>query len=248
MKFTLKKSPINELILGVQYKNPTLSCNDIVKIYDLFKNEYPEIQELPSLPSITEGCDIPQLKVSNNFTSRKHFISNKKDHLIQIQTDRILFNWRKGSEDDTYPRFEKVYYFFSEILKKINTNIKNEHLYNQYELSYINHILLQEFALKNYELNSILNILNAAHSYRNITFEYSIPYENIGGALSVSLKSAFRKHDKEKLFVLEMTCRGFSEANIKKWFLMAHKNLLNYFSSILTDKAKQVWGFTTEDS
>ena len=249
MAYILKKSPINELILGVQYENPALDCNDIIRIYDLFKNEYPEIQELSPLPSIIENKDTPaQLKILNNFTSRKHFISKNKDHLMQVQTDRILFNWRKENNSDTYPRFDKVYSFFSEIINKINKNIKNKPSYNQYELSYIDHIFLQEFELSNYELNSILNIIKTNHTYRNITLEYSIPRENIGGVLSVSIKSAIRKDDKEKLFVLEMTCRGFSPVNIEKWFSIAHENLLNYFSEIMTDKAKSVWKFEPENS
>lgn len=248
MRYTFEHSPVNELVLGVQYEGPAFTINDEINIYSDLKNAYPVISEVPPLPAVVENTDAPQTqKILNNWVSRKHFISPDKDRLIQIQPDRILFNWRKENQTDQYPRFETVYTVFREILSGAEKHKEPNRQRNQYEMTYVDHVSLKSFTLDNYDVSSIFNIVRGGRAYKNLLLNYSYPDSSVGGAVTASLKSGMRRDSKERIIVIEATCRGFlADIKVDDWFLRAHDALLDHFSDIITDKAKSVWGFREE--
>ncbi len=245
-----ENSPVNEVIFGMQFDGPILSINSVMEIIDIFKIDYPEITEHPPLPSIVESPNKPKTqRMLNTFYSRKHIIHKGKNKLIQVQPDRLLFNWRKEDTTEDYPHYDVVYKLFAQIVetisKKVNKDIGKK--INQYEFTYVNHIYLNEFGMNEYEPSNIFNIIQQKYQLKDINLEYSIPQEDIGGVLNTSIKSAKNKNDNRKLFVLENTCRGFSSStSMNKWFSSAHKILFDNFVNIITAKAKNIWGYSEE--
>ncbi len=248
MKYTFMKSPVNELVLGVQYEGPVFSINEQIEIYDIFRNDYPEIAEAPPLPSIVEDPNAPQSqRILNDWVSRKHFISRQRDRLIQVQPDRLLFNWRKEAADNTYPRFDVVFDAFSSILRTVNEHFNKEPAHNQYEMTYVDHIAMKSFNMELFDITDIFSLLQPGIPYKSISIDYSIPHEEVGGVVNASMKTGIRKDTKDKIVVLESTCRGFSPAlTLNQWFSTAHTLLLEHFLAIITDKAKTAWGFKEE--
>lgn len=247
MQINLKKSPLNELILGIQFDDPVLTTNHIVEIIENLKPQYSELSEHPPLPLIIESPDKPKTqRLLNRFASRIHIIHNDKTKLVQVQPDRILFNWRKTAEDSVYPKFIMIYEEFKKIMKSIDKKLSID-LYNrinQFEFTYIDHIYLEDFNIDSYQLNEILNIFEYKSIIKELNFEFSIPKVDIGGVLNTSIKSAKNKIDSRKLFVVENTCRGFiSDDSIDSWFNKSHDILIENFINIITDKAKEIWQY-----
>jgi uncharacterized protein (TIGR04255 family) len=245
-----ENSPVNEVIFGMQFDGPILSTNSVMEIIDIFKIDYPEITEHPPLLSIVESPNKPKTQgMLKTFHSRKHIIHKGKNKLIQVQSDRLLFNWRKEDTTEDYPHYDVVYKLFAQIVETISKKVNKEiaKKINQYEFTYINHIYLNEFGMNEYEPSDIFNIIQQKHQLKDINLEYSIPQEDIGGVLNTSIKSAKNKNDNRKLFVLENTCRGFSSStSMNMWFSSAHKILLDNFVNIITVKAKNIWKYSEE--
>lgn len=248
MKYTFERSPVTEVVLGVQYDRPVFSINDEVDIYVKFREDYPQIEEVPPLPSVIEAPDTPQTaQVLKNWASRKHFISPQRDRLVQIQPDRILFNWRKEGQQNNYPRFKVVLDNFMRILSVAEADTDRRQAHNQYEMSYIDHIPLKSFDLEYYDISAVFDIMTPGPSYKNISVSYSVAHEEVGGVLNSSIKSGLRRDTKERIFVFEATCRGFHNGTtVDNWFVAAHNLLLEHFHSIISSKAKSAWGFKEE--
>ncbi len=247
MSIEFKNSPLNEVIFGIQLKEPLLTSNHIIDIINIFKSNYPEISEHPTLPAIVENPNKPNtLKQLSFFSSRKHLIHKEKNKLIQIQPDKLWLNWRKEENSSPYPRFKIIFNEFkkiiNDIIEMIDFNFYTE--INQFEFTYIDHIYLDLFNIDSYQLSHILNICKYDAQMKNFNIEYSIPQENIGGTLNTSIKSAKNKINDRKLFVFENTCRGYRTADsIDAWFKNAHEILIKNFLNILSDKAKDIWGY-----
>jgi uncharacterized protein (TIGR04255 family) len=75
---------------------------------------------------------------------RVWFISKDDTCLVQLQPDRLLFNWREGMSKKAYPRFKKIAAKFRPIFDKykkfVRANKLGELQVVQTELTYINHI------------------------------------------------------------------------------------------------------------
>ncbi|WP_324779905.1 TIGR04255 family protein [Thiobacillus sedimenti] len=143
--------PLNEVVLGVQF-SPVKGYQQIYagEVRNLFKSEYPQVQEQPPLPPEFEafGLSSPSAKI-NLVTGATHdrfwFLTPLGDELIQFQQDRLLHNWRKvGDETNPYPRFEAMLDRFRSELERLQAYMGGFSApalaINQCEISYINHI------------------------------------------------------------------------------------------------------------
>lgn len=245
MGVVFKNTPLNEVILGIQLKGPVLSVHDIYELISLLKSEYTLVSEHPPIPSIIESPDKAKTQMLlKDFASRKQLLHNEKHKVIQIQADRLLFNWRKESEESVYPKFDKIYLEFKHLLGLISDKVKENlsaHI-NQYEFTYVDHIYLESFGIEEYEIDRILNVFSCGKTVKDLHIEYSLPKKELGGVLNVSVRSAKHKTDNRKLFVLENTCRGFSvHENMDNWFYRAHDSLLDNFVEMTTEQAKKIW-------
>jgi len=118
---------------------------------------------------------------------------------------------------------------------------------NQYEYTYIDHVYLESFGIDEYEIDKILNIFSCRKTVKDLHIEYSLPKEELGGVLNVLVRTAKNKKDNRKLFVIENTCRGYSNhGGMDDWFESAHQVLLDNFLDITTEQAKKVWAYQEE--
>lgn len=146
--------PLNEVVMGVQFGPPKgYSQVRAGEVWQLFKSDYPVVQERDSLPPSFETFGVPRPGnaapglsfVSGALHDRFWFIRASGDELIQFQQDRLLHNWRKvGDQTNEYPRFEKmIERFRAELLalERYTATLAPQALViNQCEISYINHI------------------------------------------------------------------------------------------------------------
>lgn len=239
-KLYLKKAPLVEMLLGVQFGSQTLSLPTIFSFYNEIKNNFPVIQEHPVTPNVIEHLDKPtEVSLLSGFHSRKFFISTDDSKLIQLQPNRINFNWRKRKDNDAYPRFIPVYSEFSDLYTKLLKISKEGVVANQYEIAYINHISLDDF---HNNPSNILSTLQFSSSLGNINLNYTIPKKEMGGSLTVTIQKGKRIDDNREILIFNVSLRGFSDkVDIKLWFDQAHEVLIDHFNGSITKEAKTKW-------
>lgn len=246
-KVIFENSPLSELVIGVQYKSPIISNDKIFSYYAThLKDEFPNISEHPRLPSVVEDASknpIPTVIGGNE--TRKFFHHRKGEKLIQLQNNKFLFNWKKTDDLSQYPHFDNVFSEFSKRFKELNKICDFEQEIDQYELTYQDHILVEEFMNYNsgYELEDIFSKIKFPQSIKSINSFFSIGNTRINGALNVKIQSAIRNNDQKKLIVFETTCRGYDNSgDMGNWYEIAHDILINFFLNNITEKAKKIWG------
>lgn len=146
--------PLNELVLGAQFSPiPGYSTVDAGVIWELFRSEFPIVQEQPPLSPQFEtfgGGASPGVQIQFGpmiSPMRLWFVTEQGDHLLQFQPDRLLLNWRQNGEG-TYPRYEQIAAVFHECLCKLRDHVLAAKGYeldiNQIEITYINIIPVED--------------------------------------------------------------------------------------------------------
>ncbi len=244
MKLEFTNAPVAEVVIGVQFKGAPIPIDLLFQVYNQFTEKYPVIQEHPPLnPFVEKASGIPDSSFLPGFFSRKFFINKTNDKLIQIQQDRLLFNWRRKEDQEQYPHFKVVLADFMEVYNFINSKVQLDGQLKQYEVTYWDQINIEEFGRSDYNPKGALKILSIDSEINGIDVQYSIPNSEMGGNLRVGLRQGVRNSDMKKIILLETTMRGFSDKiPIAEWCDKAHNQLLTYFDSIITDNAFKKWG------
>ncbi len=160
--------PLNEVVVGVQFEPiQNFSAVKLGEVYGLYSAEFPTVEEHPPLePRIETFGGLrgsPQVSVAIGpppIRPRLWFASEDDDHLLQVQEDRLMLNWRKRSSGGTYPHFEGVLKKFESSLSKLGTYFsKNGETLkiNQAEVTYVNILPVDEFS----EIGDWIGIVNS---------------------------------------------------------------------------------------
>lgn len=255
--------PIHELVLGVQFSAPKgYSSCDNSKVWELYKAEYPLLQEVPPLEQQYEIFGRRQQKEHSIMFNvgvphhRLWFKSLDECSLIQFQKDRLLHNWRKLDHTEVeYPRYSRVSHdFFKEITlleELFDRNWKQSLEINQCEMTYINHIDVPlEASVWETLVKWIEPFSNLKIEYDEIQLSMSKVIKDIEDApyarLNTDISIDDIGEDKIRIF-LNLTMRGKPKTyyleDVKYFFEEAHALLSNQFEKITTRFAKESWGY-----
>lgn len=247
---SFKKPPVNEVVCGMRFR-PTdkLRIPHFGLLWDKFRADYPILQHA-QIMSTTKG-EIPIDKATGLPIPRVWFINNSDDQLVQFQTDRFYFNWRKRKSD--YPRYNHVISSFETVLKTVKDLFKDFDLGAfepiEYELSYINHIpqgmgwktitdLSEVFS--DFVWNKPTKRFLPNPEKVGWAAEFSFPEQK--SHLLISLKQAIRIEDEWPLIVYELKANGIDSDNaIGAWFDSAHELIVRSFTDLTTDKMHKIW-------
>jgi uncharacterized protein (TIGR04255 family) len=253
--------PINEVVFGIQFKPLNLKSPHIGFFWEkLTKEEYPEYKEMPTLPHIVEPFDSPNVLPSpfaiESFElpplPRLFFINKIRNHLIQIQPDRFLQNWRKLRNEDNYPRYDNLFPQFVssyELFKSftIEQNL-GELKPDQYELTYVNHIPRGEAWRSLKDIDKIFPEFQCKTEGRFLNEPEDVSWRKVfrlpdkKGRLHVSLQLATSKELKDQIMVFNLTVRGFAPDNMSEWFGMAHEAIVRGFADLTNDTIQStIW-------
>jgi uncharacterized protein (TIGR04255 family) len=259
-----RNPPLIEVVCGIQFQEmERFSSVHFGQFYDRIKSEYPQsedhaplseihetgqAQPVPSQPQI-EVMDLPPLR-------RVFFVTEKGDFLYQLQVSRFLANWRKLQPSDNYPRFSEAFSRFVrgwrallDFLASIGRGCPQA---NQYELTYINHILegAEPFPAG---IRHYIPVFSWTHEATNgflpaprtgaARLQYELPDKS--GMLHVSINHGFRVSDKKSLVIMELTARGSASRDWREmdaWFELAHEWIVRGFTHLTSSQAHQEWG------
>lgn len=257
-----RRPPINEVVCGAAFEDlSVLRAPLISPLFQTFGEEFVKYQERPLLPLALEraqgqprevqitASDVPPLP-------RMWLLDESENQVIQIQSNRFLYNWKRVGTEDGYPKFdaviakfEKVYSAFVKFMDQLGEGTV---VPIQYELQYVNHLPQGEGWETLADLVSVFPDIGWRKSNRKIEpprlFRWQATFDlpDDSGGLHVTVKSGTRATDGSQLLIFDLLARGMatdtSSQMMRDWFELAHDSVVEAFLD-LTDPAfrKKQW-------
>jgi uncharacterized protein (TIGR04255 family) len=196
---------------------------------------------------------------------RLWFVREDDSELIQFQSNRFLYNWRRYGQSAIYPRYENVRERFFIELEALNTFIKNNKIgsieTNQCEISYVNHIHVMNAVQHRIHLDDILRCFRAGDIGAKLSSGHNIDFEDIRlsmrsvvsdnsnrepvGRLHIEAEPAVEP-DGTPIIRLALTVRGNPLApslqGAADFFDMGREAIVRSFTSITTQQMHDMWG------
>jgi len=254
--------PVAETLLSVQFDRlPALRTAHFGLYWGEIHHRFPASEEHGELPSVIERSPDQlqppmgvQFEVFEAPPTRFWFVDKLGTELIQLQRDRFIKNWRKVGDVDTYPRYERVREGFDRDFEGFAGFVSRHRLgslrVNQYEVSYINHIVAGEGWESHKDVEEVFTVWKQPRSAdpgqtEDLMFRARFPIADdtggFAGRLYVTLQSARRLSDGAPMFVLELTARGHANDH-SDFFDLGRRWIVKSFAELTTPKMHKIWG------
>lgn len=257
--------PVVETVLGLQFV-PMKEFS--IQHYGLFwakiRGDYPKfLPQIPIAPAIEdfEGRTTQRQKISISFTEnladiRGWYLDKSETRLIQVQSDRFLYNWKKVVGTEVYPQFDKIEPEFEKEWESFCSFLSQENLHlpelTQCEVTYVNHIEIKKGWESFGEFHKVFSPWSGKFSGsflsnpEKITFNITFVIPNKKGRLHISAIPAIRRKDGQEIIKVELTARGKPENStidgIKEWFNVGHEWIVRGFTDLTTPHMHEtVW-------
>lgn len=256
--------PLVETAIGVQFEPipqlPLFFGNFISQQADVV-----EVETKAPLDPVIEriGGKAPERQggielMSHPPTPRYWLFNEDKSELLQLQHDRLIWNWRKTSSNDEYPRFDIVFAKFASRFQDFiqyarQHSIPNFQI-NQCEITYVNQIGPEcEQVLEHRKASKVFRSLADFDDGRLPKLEFtkfacSHLLENEDGEfigrLHIVAEPIFLKG--EESFSLKLVARGRPKSSefedLKSFFDIGHEAIVTSFAAYTTREMHKEWG------
>jgi len=225
------------------------------------RSEYPKFELRPpvlgQIETFGESHDEAEAVFELNLNQppvRIWFIHGKANRLIQLQNDRLIFNWRKVTGDEKYPKFDecirgefqKEWIRFREFLDSQSIPAPTV---TQCEISYINQIPGASWST----LKALVSALNEWPGSKRNGFlpipedlQFNTRYVIAGhGRLHVQLQPAIRTVDGKIIIQLTLTARGEPRSSdtegLMQWFDIGREWIVRGFTEFTSEEMHKSW-------
>ena len=169
------RPPVVETAVGIQFDGlvgyTSLSAADF---WADLRHDYPAVEERPPLEPAFETFGpsdsrmaVPRFEmVTGAIQPRFFFVSKDESELVQLQKDRLHYNWRRTEKGETYPRYthvrEQLELNLERLLAWAERNRLGQIVPTQCEAVYVNRIPLVDAGGKHCGLSFIFPWLNGS--------------------------------------------------------------------------------------
>jgi uncharacterized protein (TIGR04255 family) len=245
VKFT--NPPLSEVSFSVEFSAHDLASVHQGLYWQTIRSEFPTYFDRPPIPSPLANTltftNLPPLR-------RVWYESSDRHQLIQLQSDRFIYNWRRLDSDHEYPSFEVIFPLFLGHWQKFETwwqsEIGRAIQPMGYSLTYTNEIG-QGYGWSGAEdHHKIFTLFNpqsiSIPNTRLFNVNLEIDLGNNIGILAINLYEAINNTTNSKVAYLELTAITDSPSDPTAWFKQAHSSIIDNFLVLITTQAKQDWG------
>jgi uncharacterized protein (TIGR04255 family) len=263
-----RKPPVNEVILSSQFEPlPLMRAVHIGTFWEKIRTRYPRTEEHPPVEPTIEMYGTPKLLrpevrlelVDQIKVPRIWMLDSSGAHLVQVQTDRLIQNWRQVDGVGDYPRYPAVRAQFGETHAAFAQFVAAESLgeiaFNQCEVTYVNHILPCAVWENHSQIGEVFALWNPGYSEMplplqeaaSVTTRTVLRNESGGtfGRLHLSIQSVYRVSDEMPMFLLSLVVRGApvsdGPAGVFDFFDRAREWIVRSFATVTTSKMHEVW-------
>lgn len=259
-----RSPPVSEVALSVQFEDIPLQLVQLGLLWQRFRVSYPLTEQHHPIAGVIEQFaeekppkSVMQLVSSQIPPIRFWFLSEDGSHLVQVQNDRFVRNWR-GSGDQ-YPRYEVLRSAFKEDYSIFENFLKDEGVAppnpTQCEITYVNNIVAGKGWEHHGEAHKVFEVcslpdLESEPEPEDFGFalRYMIPDEQGApiGRLRVTVSSAHRTKDKTPLFVMTMIARGKLKGeginSVVAFHDLGRAWIVKRFAALTTAQMHEIWG------
>jgi uncharacterized protein (TIGR04255 family) len=262
------KPPVNEVILSAQFEPLTLMrAVHVGTFWETVRARFPRTEEHPPLEPTIEQFGAPRLQrhpvrlelLNDIKVPRIWMLDPSGAHLLQVQTDRLIQNWRQVDGIGDYPRYPFVKAQFEESHSAFERFVANENLgtitFNQCEVTYINHILPCQCWDSHSQIGEVFAFWNPGHSEApmplqeaaSVTTRTVLLNERGDGfaRLHLAIQSVYRIPDEVPMFLLSLTVRGAPLGEglpgVLAFFDQGREWIVRSFATITTAAMHKVW-------
>ena len=254
-----RRPPLVEVVLGVQFeKLKEWNSLDACGIRDVFRSEFPNYEEHPPLEPRFETFGglrptAPKLSLKlapQVIKPRLWLTSSDGSHLVQIQDDRFVLNWRR-TDDAEYPHFEGILPHFERCLKDFEgysvQKFKKPLAITQCDLTYVNIVETNEFS----EGAKYLKLAPAfVDELESLKSTYSTVIKDTGGEsyarLRGDLATVFFEDGNRSGFQLDLSVMGSPKNETLEaatsFLCEAREKIVYEFEKLTTPQAQESWG------
>jgi uncharacterized protein (TIGR04255 family) len=262
--------PVSEVVLSIQFAAlPTMRSVHAGLYWKEIRKQYPKPSEQAPIapafetfggtPTPAQTFQIQTLLVPP--MPRHWFETERGEHLLQLQPDRIIHNWRQRNPEMPYPRYELIRRQFASEVAKLEALFRKERVGeirpNHCEVTYINTISLPDGLNPHHHLDRITplwtskvsepfapELENATIQTRYILKRQDSPY----GRVYVSFIPAFLVTNSSPVIQLEVTAKGRPQAeSVSAAFDLLDEErdvVVRTFTAVTTPAMHQQWGRT----
>lgn len=256
------RPPVQEIAFAVQLLSSQLTLESMVDIGRALKPLFPVQQLQPALPRMMEP-GLPSFSISVGAPlPRFWFVSEDGFRLVQVQEDRVAFNWRGLGRKAQYPRYGTLRAEFAEhleVLGEIVPELRGAGLHADFcELTYVNELEAPVSTGGHPPLDAILRVAQSLDrtdflpptDSEEWTGRWTIRDEEgePAGRLTAAAQPASRQWDQRPIYLLTMT--GILPRDVAgddaifKQFDLAHEWIVRGFADLTTKEMHDRWGRT----
>lgn len=267
-----KKPPINEAVLSIQFA-PLVGLKSayIGLFWERIRKEFPNVSEQGAIPPVFETfggikAAEPPFRFETFMSPplpRYWFENPANGDLLQVQQDRIVRNWRQGSDNGrAYPRYETIRHAFENNVGQFGTWLSEWDLgslvVNQCEVTYINLIRLPDSSNPHQQLERISSLWTGRfedgvkRTIENTNVQLTCVFHHDGkpaGRIYASFQSVFMQATLDPVVKLEITARGKpSSSDVKDAFTyldIIRQQVVETFAAVTTAEMHEFWERTS---
>jgi uncharacterized protein (TIGR04255 family) len=266
------RPPVDEVAVGVQFNLEGFLPTHYGSFHDRVKSEFPGVQALPPLPPINDSFSTPTGAINLSLSPlaqlasgwppwpRALFVSADDCSIIQLQRDRLYFNWRQRpiQEEKEYRRYSHLRSGFSAAYSAFETWAAEQRLGpvapTYCEIVYVNPLPFAATGVGPSEPDRVFRVWS-----KDVGEEWKEPPEGLAftsryqlhddagepcGRLTVTMSTAVG-HDSVSEMRLELAARGTPRGagldGILAFHDIGHAAIVRCFAAITTPAMHARW-------
>lgn len=253
---SFERPPLIETATSVQFGQLSRLSNAQVALFwdHKLRREYPDhtytgpisaqSEQFSELPR--KRPQFPMLKVGSFPPARLQMMSEDNYRMVQMQNDRLVFNWRR-LDKGVYPRWKET----REFLKEENIG---ELKPNQWEVTYVNHFLAgEDWKSSDDWVGLVPGLIGAGLKMPQLEQEslsvgIHLEIKPRKGRLHVELNHGFRSTEDEEteILTLQLVARGpvesEDESELMNGLDLGRSVIVRAFAELTGDEAHKRWG------
>lgn len=258
-----EKPPVGEVAFGLQFMPIKGFRTAHVGLYwQSIRDRYPDLEEKRPVPHVQRaGAEQSFLDaIADRMPGpRTWFVGSDSSRLIQLQLDRFVYNWRKTSLADVYPRYEPLSHAFLAEWEAFVGLLERESISppqpDLYELTYLNLIPQGDGWESVADIPRLLRFVDpiqvnpCLQDPDHMDLRMQFPLQDNSGHLVLECSLGHWQLADRKTLRISMTARGLPESgysleSLADWFDLGHEAIVKGFADLTSDTAAQLWGRT----
>lgn len=256
---TFDRPPVVEVVLGFEFQPVAdFGAVRLAQVATLWQDRYPIVQEqqpLPMSPPIGVPGQFPTMFVNVGAPAiRLWLLGEDGSHLLQVQRDRLILNWRHASSDP-YPHYDTLRPQFVQALRELTAFVREHGLgsivASAVEVSYVNEVVTAN------GLPSLSGILTAVSDHAHhlgwpVASRIIQAYNgrSTGSGPAVLTLTADTQGRGPNSTLITLTYRAAvpvdaTEADVMSTMDLGHREVVIGFAESTTNAMHEVWGRTS---